>query len=142
MGLVGNALSFVVFSRRTFQNNSIKIYCRALALIDSISIIVQLVNDFAKYAGVDIYKPSLVMCKLSTYVSLTIPPISGWTLAALSVDQAISVRQLGNRFRFVRKSAFPMLLIAYSRQSRNLFHSSHLLESNSNRDHSRWIVDQ
>jgi len=38
IGLVGNLLSFLVYSRKAFKKNSINIYCRALAIVDSLII--------------------------------------------------------------------------------------------------------
>lgn len=109
-GLIGNSLSFLVFSRRTFKKNSINVYCRALAVIDSTYILVQLINDLAQYAGIQLYPSVNALCKLSFYIYVSIPSISGWTLAALSVDKAVSVVYV-NRISFLRKLSFQLGVI-------------------------------
>lgn len=45
--LLGNIISFMVFSRKTFRNNSISTYFRALAVFDCLTII-QLIKDVYK----------------------------------------------------------------------------------------------
>jgi hypothetical protein len=34
MGVIGNIISFIVFSRKPFLKNPVSIYCRALAIFD------------------------------------------------------------------------------------------------------------
>lgn len=114
-GLVGNVISFVVFSRKTFRKNSINIYCRSLMVFNIIYIVVQLISDFGKFAGVDIYTPSDVLCKLCFYVYVTMPATSGWTLAVFSIDKAASVLQVGRNGKLIsmiRNPKFPLFSIA------------------------------
>lgn len=112
VGLVGNILSFFVFSRKSFRRNSINVYFRALAISDSIIIIVQLVGDIARLtANIDLYSPINELCKLTYYIYTIISPISGWILATFAIDKAISVVCI-NRFRFIQKRSFQLAIIA------------------------------
>lgn len=92
IGLFGNAISFVVFSRKAFRRNSISFYCRALALYDSVILIVQVCNLIPTlFLDIDIFSASNGLCKLSYYVFSGFSPISGWIIVAFSVDKVTSV---------------------------------------------------
>ena len=38
IGLIGNLLTIIVFLRKTFRNNSISTYCRALAVVECLTL--------------------------------------------------------------------------------------------------------
>ena len=93
IGIFGNILSFIVFSRRKFQKNSISTYCRALAVIDCLSI-TQLIQDVYQFINQTTYFYDLsdVTCKLFFYVSIQYTSIPGWILVAFSIDKMLNMR--------------------------------------------------
>lgn len=110
MGLIGNILSFVVFSRQTFAKNSISTYCRALALAECF-IVFQLVKDIGIY--IFQYAPDLeinAMCKLFTFATVGLSSIPGWILVAFALDKLISVQNT-SRFGFIKKKSFQYTVI-------------------------------
>ena len=91
-GIVGNFISFLIFSRKAFRKNSINVYCRALSISDSLIISFQFANDFALiFFNIDLFSSSNAFCKLSNYIFVSASPISGWILVAFSIDKAMCV---------------------------------------------------
>jgi hypothetical protein len=91
-GLIGNILSFIIFSRKTFRNNSISTYCRALA-ISELLLIVQLILDVYELVyNNHLHNVSDGACKIMYYLSIQYGAIPGWILAAFSIDKMLSIR--------------------------------------------------
>lgn len=89
IGLIGNITSFLIFSRKRFQNNSMGVYCRALAITDSIIIFLQIISDFGTvFFNNSIFQLTVITCKLSTYLFVTGPPTSSWILAAFQLTES------------------------------------------------------
>ena len=44
IGIIGNVISIIVFSRKTFRNNSISTYCIALAILECLTLF-EFIND-------------------------------------------------------------------------------------------------
>lgn len=106
LGLIGNLLSFAVFSRKSFRNASISIYCRALAIFNSFTLlsnIYDIITTTIFLTNLD--SPSSSSSSSSSHYFLTtftrIPlkfimksftPISCWTMVAFSLDQLLLVK--------------------------------------------------
>lgn len=92
IGVAGNFLSFVVFSRKQFKRNSISVYCRALAIVNSLVLLIQFPLVVSQmFYGVDLYAISDSVCKFTAYVTMCVPPISAWILVSFSLDKLICV---------------------------------------------------
>ena len=69
IGLIGNILSFVVYSRACFKDTSTGFYLRVMAVTDSITLI-----DWAELYkfnfGIDLRSHYSVACKMAIYISL------------------------------------------------------------------------
>ena len=93
IGIIGNIISFIVFSRKTFRKNSISTYCRALAIFDCLTI-VELIKSV--YLSIDFmdYMESWndASCKLFFYTSMEYTTIPGWILVAFSIDKMLHMR--------------------------------------------------
>lgn len=109
IGLIGNVLTFIIFSRPAFNKNSISIYCRALAIIDCFTII-RLISDIG-YLIFDYYVPlkSELGCKLFNYIIPSFDSISAWILIAFSIDKLLSMK---NKAKFVKKRSFQFAVIS------------------------------
>ena len=93
IGILGSILSFIVFSRKKFQNNSISTYCRALAVFDCLSMI-QLIQDVYRLINqiTSLYDLNDVSCKIFYYIWMQYTSIPGWILVAFSVDKMLNMR--------------------------------------------------
>jgi hypothetical protein len=109
MGLIGNVLTFIIFSRPAFKKNSISTYCRALAVIDCFTI-----YELASDIGFVFFDYFLIVmsdfgCKLSFYVNLCFSSISAWIIIIFSIDKVLSMK---NRAKFIKKRSFQYSLIS------------------------------
>ena len=109
IGLLGNILTFIVFSRPVFAKNSISTYCRALAVFESLTVY-QLVADiiFVFYKDF-IPQSSDLGCKLVNYFGMLNGSIPGWILIAFSIDKVLSMK---NRAKFIKKRSFQYAVIS------------------------------
>jgi hypothetical protein len=97
LGLIGNVLAFLVFSRKKFKNTLFSIYFRVLNIADIYTILFALV-DFLKYkVGFEIEKISIFFCKTTFYSLFAVAPISGHILVVIGIDRFIQTR-CPNRF--------------------------------------------
>ena len=99
IGLVGNILTFMVFSRKKFQKNSISVYCRALAIFDSFIVYIAVVHVYFVFYNIFLAMQSDAMCKLYFFVVLPFSSIPGWILIAFSIDKILNLRKIGNTMK-------------------------------------------
>lgn len=109
IGLMGNILTFIIFSRPSFKNNSISTYCRALAVFDCF-VIYELISDIG-FVFFDYFvdDKSNVMCKITIYAALAFSSISSWTVIAFSIDKVLSMK---NKATFIKKRPFQYAVIS------------------------------
>lgn len=109
-GLVGNLVTFLVYSRKTFQKNSMSTYCRALVVAECM-ILAQLLTElsmlFKKIAPLNM---SDFMCKTVMYIFMEMSAIPGWILVALSVDKALCMSR--KQFPILKKKSFQWSVVA------------------------------
>ena len=92
VGILGNIVTALIFSRKAFRNNSIGIYCRTLAIVDLILLMIQLTNQsFTLFAPSDVFLTVSAPCKIILYTNTAIPTISAWITVVLSIDKMICV---------------------------------------------------
>ena len=108
IGIAGNIISFIIFSRKTFRKNSISIYCRALAIFD-MYIITSAVRDFY-YILYKIYilNSSDAVCAFYGYAYYSLGSIPGWILVAFSVERTLSLKKVKNG---MKKSIVHFLIV-------------------------------
>jgi hypothetical protein len=113
IGLLGNLVSFVVFSRRVFANYSISVYYRALAISDCF-IIYRLVYEMFNYLGnIRLNVQSHAWCKLHYYIATGLSPISEWILVAFSVDKMIHVLGKKKWAPFIERKPFQLSVVLF-----------------------------
>lgn len=98
-GLVGNIISIVIFSRKAFRKNSISIYCCALAIFDSFTIYMAIINFYLLLYTYYIPMYSDAMCKLINYIMYAFGSIPGWILIAFSVDKLLSLKRVSSQMK-------------------------------------------
>ena len=108
IGLILNCLAFIIFSRKKFHNTVFWIYFRFLLISDSLSFFLP-INSFLELAfEIRIKNFSNFLCKFRMYWVYSVYPISGWTLALVSIDRFLSI-SFPNRFLF-RKKVFVQII--------------------------------
>ena len=92
VGIVGNIATAFIFSQKAFRNNSIGIYCRTLALVDLLLLVVQLINQsFVLFTSSDVFSSISAPCKVVLYANTAIPGTSAWITVVLSIDKLLCV---------------------------------------------------
>lgn len=94
IGIVGNVLSYIVFSRPTFRKSSTSIYCRALAIFDSLIIYDAFLQFYIVLYNYFVFVYSDAMCKIFTYMIYAFGALPGWILIAMSIDKVLGLRKL------------------------------------------------
>ena len=97
IGIMGNVISFIIFSRKTFRKNPVSIYCSALALFDTSVIAFSALIDIY-YILYDYYilNYSDFICAFLCFAYYTIGSIPGWILVAFSIDRTLSLKKVTN----------------------------------------------
>ena len=108
IGLLFNSLTFILFSRKRFKNTIFWIYFRFLLIFDSLSMFLP-VNKFLEQVF-DIYIRiiSSFLCKFRYFYIYSVYPVSGWTLAIVSIDRFLSI-SYPNRFVIRKKVSFQIV---------------------------------
>lgn len=110
LGIVGNLISFLIFSRPIFNKNSISIYCRALAIFDCFTL-PQIYTD-VNLLFFNSYPPdnSEAFCKISHYVYVAFSCIPAWILVGFAIDKVLNMKT--TKLEFYKKRSFQLSLIA------------------------------
>ena len=109
--VLGSLFTFVVFSRKVFENSSIRIYCRALALFDLFILAPLLTGLIGEIIGDSFTNHIDFWCTFTNFVNIGISPISAWILVVFSFDRLIAV-SMTKRFEFAKKKWFQFSIIA------------------------------
>lgn len=114
LGLIGSAISIVVFSRRRFAMKPIGVYCKCIAIFDLFIVVNFLVNITELILNHSIFDRYNFVCKFVTFISTAISPMPGYILAVFSLDQFISASNINikHRFSFTRTKRFQYALIS------------------------------
>lgn len=105
IGLLGNVISFVIFSRKAFEKSSVGFYCKSLAVFDSFGITKLGFGIAALILNTDLFNMHNYVCKAVYMTSFLLSPIPGWILVAFSLDQLITVTRT-QRFGFIKTRNF------------------------------------
>ena len=92
IGMIGSLLSIIVFSRKTFRNNSISTYCISLSFVEWLTLFELISDIFYLRYNVYLYNESFVFCKISYSVSIFLNSIQPWIMVAFSIDKLLSMR--------------------------------------------------
>ena len=120
LGLVGNAIALLVFSRRKFAPTIFHVYFRVLIVFDSIVLLAAARSNLGADSFVVAYLERLdVLCLLvqcTHFAERISSPISGYILAAVALDRLVSITRCPRRRSFFSKKAFQlaasMLIVA------------------------------
>ena len=93
IGLIGNFLSVLVFSRPSLRHRSCAIYFFALAITDIVSLCASFIDTvLPSYNTVPLTTRSLFICKLNPLMVYFTSDLSNFLLAVASLDRAVSIQ--------------------------------------------------
>ena len=94
IGFIGNIISIIVFSRKTFRNNSISTYCISLAIFESLSLTEMIIDVFNVMYKINPIDQNDISCKVIVYIMSILSQIQACILVAFSVDKLLSMKSV------------------------------------------------
>ena len=92
LGVSGNALTFIVYSRKHFRRTGVfSVYFRALVVSDTVVLYDCLYRFLVYTLGVDLDLMSAFTCYTRLYSRYSFCPISGYILLVVSLDRFVSI---------------------------------------------------
>ena len=92
IGLIGNIISIIIFSRKTFRNNSISTYCIALSINEFLSLF-RFATSLGNIAfNVNLQDQSDILCRVYNYITTVHSSVQPLILVAFSIDKLLSMR--------------------------------------------------
>ncbi|CAF1263969.1 unnamed protein product [Rotaria sp. Silwood1] len=93
IGVIGNLLSVLVFSRASLRHRSCAIYFLALAITDIASLFASFIDTvLPSYNNVSLTIKYLFICKLNPLMVYFTTDLSNFLLAIASIDRAVSIQ--------------------------------------------------
>lgn len=92
IGLFGNTVGFIVFSRRSLTKFPARNIYRTLAVMDSFYLLHIILQYLLYFNGLSIRLISDFSCKVVRYLNYSLAPISAWLLVYLSIHKFICIR--------------------------------------------------
>jgi hypothetical protein len=115
IGVIGNLLSVLVFSRSSLRRRSCAIYFLALAITDIASLCASFIDTvLPSYNNVTLTAKSLFICKLNPLMVYFTTDLSNFLLAVASIDRAVSIQCPLTSTRFCRARIAIYIIIAMS----------------------------
>ena len=106
LALIGNTLSYLVYSRPSFAAQSASFYLRIMAITDSL-VLIDTPELFKYTFNYDIATKHSVSCKILLYFAYSIPAISSWILTIVSLDRMLNISiSMKNKMAFLSKNKF------------------------------------
>ncbi|CAF3815304.1 unnamed protein product, partial [Rotaria magnacalcarata] len=103
IGVIGNSLSVLVFSRPSLRHRSCAVYFLALAITDIASLCASFIDTvLPSYNNVTLTTKSLYICKLNPLMVYFTTDLSNFLLAIASIDRAVSIQCPLTSTRFCR----------------------------------------
>ncbi|CAF1323009.1 unnamed protein product [Adineta ricciae] len=103
IGVIGNFLSVLVFSRPSLRHRSCAVYFLALAITDIASLIASFIDTvLPSYSHFNLTAKSLFICKLNPLMVYFTTDLSNFLLAVASIDRAVSIQCPLKSKRFCR----------------------------------------
>lgn len=115
IGIIGNLLSVLVFSRPSLRHRSCAIYFLALAITDIASLCASFIDTvLPSFNNVTLTVKSLFICKLNPLMVYFTTDLSNFLLAAASIDRAVSIQCPLNSNKFCRARIAILIIIGMS----------------------------
>jgi hypothetical protein len=108
IGIIGNILSFIVFSRKKFQNTIFSTYFRILAICDLLTLLFRTEFFLSQFQLTTLISFTEFLCKIHNFLIYLIPCLSIWILLLISLDRSLSILTPA-KFLFRKKQMFQLL---------------------------------
>ena len=93
IGLCGNSLSFMVFSRKRMCNTTASVYLRFLCVFDSLVLLTSVLRHMVlNYTYMDVRKFSDFSCRLQIWVSSSSRQVAIWLLCVIAIDRMLLIK--------------------------------------------------
>ena len=109
IGLIGNILSIIIFSRKTFRSNSISTYCIALAICELWNLTEFITVVYTLAQNKFLYDQSDSFCKFYYSTNTWLASIHPWIMVAFSLDKLFSMRV--NSLAILKKKWFQWSIV-------------------------------
>lgn len=129
MGVPGNILMFIVFSRKTLTKLSVSMYFRAMS-ISNLFICILMIKRFLdiQYDVSFLLNHSVIFCKGYYFVICSLTSMAAWLLATADLDRFLGIAY-PTRFKFIQNGCFP-LYVAIAITVYNLMFYVQVIETN------------
>ena len=110
IGMIGNILVFIVFSRPNLKKHSYSFYCRVMTISD-IGVLIYFFKNWVSYvleANLDIVSP--FFCSISRFILYIFGGQSTFIITLITADRMLTV-VYSNRFAFLKKRWFQWLMV-------------------------------
>ena len=115
IGVIGNLLSVLVFSRSSLRRRSCAVYFLALAITDIASLCASFIDTvLPSFNNVTFTAKSLFICKLNPLMVYFTTDLSNFLLAVASIDRAVSIQCPITSKKFCRARIAIYIIIAMS----------------------------
>ena len=105
IGLITNSISFVIFSRKSFQKTIFSTYFRILLLFQTLNLVVPIDKMLEYNFNIFSSRISLITCKLRAAFAYVNYANAAWYLVIISLDRYLSI-SFSNKFHFRKKMSF------------------------------------
>jgi hypothetical protein len=110
IGFIGSLVSIIIFSRKTFRNNSISTYCIALSINELLSLFRFTTNISIIAFNVNLADQSDALCKFFIYVPVIYSAVQPGIMVAFSIDKLLSMRM--SSIAIIKKKWFQWSIVA------------------------------
>ncbi|CAF0844076.1 unnamed protein product [Adineta ricciae] len=111
LGLIGNCLSIVIFSRKVLRSRSCSMYFLALSVSDMCVLIGYTIENLLFYGyGIQLLS-NIFMCKIVIFLIYASTDISNYFLTLAAIDRCILVSHRTAHYRFCRKPIAKIFIV-------------------------------
>ena len=122
IGLTTNLISFVIFSRKTFENTIFSTYFRFLLLFQTLNLFVPIDKMIELNFSLSFSQISNFTCKLRFVFAYFNYSNAAWFLAIISIDRYLSI-SFSNRFNFMKRSSVRLFISFFAIGFNSLYYS-------------------
>lgn len=111
VGLVGNSLVIVVFSRKSLRKYSYSFYCMMMAISDICLMSYVFIDWTANSIGADLRTVGPLFCKIVQFIPRYFGGVSIFLLTAITIDRMLTI-VYPRRYLVIKKRWFQALIVA------------------------------
>ena len=111
-GVVGNLLCYKIYTSSPLRKQSVSIFFRVIAIIDTIVLANALLKFIAFKYELAITELNVFFCMFKSYFFYSIGPIAPWLMVYVSIDRFVSITY-PKRFEFIFKLPFQISILVF-----------------------------